>query len=136
MSRRSRSDSGAVYTIAKRFEFSASHQLDHLGTEHKCARIHGHNYTVELILSAETLDESDFIVDYGDLAPFRDYLREKIDHRHLNDVMPCRTTAENISKWLYDTAVRMWPQVRAVRVSETPGTWAEFRSNRSAERVT
>ena len=41
-----------MYTIAKQFTFSASHQLDHLPEDHQCARLHGHNYVVEIVLSA------------------------------------------------------------------------------------
>ncbi|HUM68046.1 MAG TPA: 6-carboxytetrahydropterin synthase, partial [Chloroflexota bacterium] len=39
-----------MYTISKQFHFSASHQLNGLPLEHQCARLHGHNYEVELIL--------------------------------------------------------------------------------------
>ena len=38
-----------------------------------------------------------------------------------------RTTAEVIGKWLYDWCKARWPEVIAVRVEETPKTWAEYR---------
>lgn len=117
-----------LFAIAKRFEFSASHQLDYLPSEHKCSRLHGHNYAVTVELQGP-LDQRDFVLDYGDLAPFKNMLNEKFDHRHLNDVLSCKTTAENIAKWLYDWAKEKWPQVVAVRVSETPNTWAEYRDS-------
>jgi 6-pyruvoyltetrahydropterin/6-carboxytetrahydropterin synthase len=51
-----------------------------------------------------------------------------VDHKHLNDVLGHdRTTAEVISKWLYDWCKSRWGEVIAVRVSETPQTWAEYR---------
>lgn len=115
-----------MYTISKEFHFSASHQLDHLPEGHQCARLHGHNYKVELILQAKDLDQDDFVLDYGDLKPFKQLIDEKLDHRHLNDVIPYRTTAENIARWLYEWAKERWPQVVAVRVSETPKTWATY----------
>ncbi|GIK58887.1 MAG: 6-carboxytetrahydropterin synthase QueD [Chloroflexi bacterium] len=116
-----------MYTISKQFHFSASHQLDGLPTEHQCARLHGHNYEVELILQSETLDEYGFVVDYLALKTFKTYLDETLDHRHLNDVLPFPTTAENLARHLYAWAKVQWPQVTAVRVSETPRTWAEYR---------
>lgn len=116
-----------MYTIAKRFSFSASHQLDHLPEDHKCGRLHGHNYAVEVILAAETLNDDDFVVVYGELAPFKEMISATLDHRHLNDVLPMRTTSENIARWLYEWTKARWPQVVAVRVSETPNTWAEYR---------
>ncbi|HUM72266.1 MAG TPA: 6-carboxytetrahydropterin synthase, partial [Chloroflexota bacterium] len=35
--------------------------------------------------------------------------------------------AENLARHLYEWAKEQWPQVTAVRVSETPRTWAEYR---------
>ncbi len=116
-----------MFTIQKQFSFSASHQLDGLSPEHQCSRLHGHNYIVELVLQAEELDENGFVVDYLDLKPFKEYIDNTLDHRHLNEVLPFQTSAENLAKFLYDWAKARWSQVSAVRVSETPKTWAEYR---------
>jgi 6-pyruvoyltetrahydropterin/6-carboxytetrahydropterin synthase len=116
-----------MYTISKKFVFSASHQLDHLPEGHQCARLHGHNYEVELILRAGDVDERGFVIDYGDLKPLGDYINNSLDHRHLNEVLLCHTTAENIAKHLYGIAWQHWHGVSiTVRVSETPKTWAEY----------
>ncbi len=50
-----------MYRITKEFHFSASHQLCHLHQNHPCARMHGHNYIVEVELASETLDEDGFV---------------------------------------------------------------------------
>lgn len=115
-----------MYTIRKRFEFSASHQLAHLPPDHQCARLHGHNYIVEVELAAYDLDANGFVVDYGDLKPLKEYIDSTLDHRHLNDVLGFRTTAENIAYHLYHWCVARWPQTVAVSVSETPKTWARY----------
>lgn len=54
--------------ITKEFGFSASHQLGGLAENHQCARLHGHNYVVELELSAarEALTPPGFVRDYGE----------------------------------------------------------------------
>lgn len=116
-----------MYKITKQFFFSASHQLSNLPNEHPCSRLHGHNYIVEVILQSNELDEYGFVVDYFDLKPIKDYIDKKLDHRHLNDVLPFPTSTENIARHLYTWAKEHWPQVVAVRVSETPTTWAEYR---------
>jgi len=124
------------WTIAKEFAFSASHVLEGLPDGHQCGRLHGHNYLVELELAAEQLDDRGFVVDYGDLAPFKQWLDEHLDHRHLNDQLDGNPTAERMAATLYDVArvtlagVRGWGTswwVAAVRVHETPKTVAEFR---------
>jgi 6-pyruvoyltetrahydropterin/6-carboxytetrahydropterin synthase len=116
-----------MFTISKRFSFAASHVIEGLPSDHPCSRLHGHNYSVEVVLASETVDETGFVVDYNALSAFRDILDAELDHRHLNDVLPCPTTAECLAQWLFGRARDLWPQVVAIRVSETPRTWAEYR---------
>jgi len=116
-----------MFTITKEFHFSASHQLKGLSDSHPCSRLHGHNYIVELVLCSDILNEVGFVVDYLELKPLKDMLDESFDHQHLNDVLDVQTSAENIAKYLYQWAKTRWPQLKAVRVSETPKTWAEYR---------
>ena len=117
-----------MFRITKEFHFSASHQLLELAENHPCARFHGHNYIVEVELQAEKLNDVGFVRDYHDLAPLKAYIDEVLDHRHLNDVLGDRNvTAECLAKHLFDWCRSRWEEVSAVRVSETPKTWAEFR---------
>ena len=117
-----------MYTIAKRFAFSASHIIGGLPADHPCGRLHGHNYEIEVILQAPVLDATGFVRDFHELAALRDFINEMLDHKHLNDVLGHdRTTSEVISRWLYDRCKDRWPEVVAVRVSETPRTFAEYR---------
>ena len=117
-----------MYRIAKEFHFSASHQLSHLPADHQCARLHGHNYIVEVELESETLDTHGFVRDYRELDALKRYIDDKLDHRHLNDVLgdDC-ITAEQIARHFYDWCKKCWPEVSAVRVKETPKSCAEYR---------
>jgi 6-pyruvoyltetrahydropterin/6-carboxytetrahydropterin synthase len=119
---------GTMYTIAKRFAFSASHIIGGLPADHPCGRLHGHNYEVEVILQSPSLDAVGFVRDFHELSVLRDFINETLDHKHLNDVLGHdRTTCEVISRWLHDWCKDRWPEVVAVRVSETPRTFAEYR---------
>jgi 6-pyruvoyltetrahydropterin/6-carboxytetrahydropterin synthase len=115
-----------MYRISKEFHFSASHQLSHLADDHPCARLHGHNYIVVVELTASELNSDGFVRDYHDLAALKTYIDEVFDHRHLNDVMSGPTTAEALARHFFDWAHEQWPEVSAVRVSETPKTWASY----------
>lgn len=117
-----------MFTISKQFHFSASHQLKRLPASHPCARLHGHNYVVEVELQSETLNDTGFVRDYTELNDLKQMIAEKLDHRHLNDVLgdDC-ITAEQLARWLYQWCKGHWPEVTAVRISETPKTWAEYR---------
>ena len=115
-----------MFTITKEFHFSASHQLDKLPDDHQCARLHGHNYIVQVSLRSHQLNEYGFVVDYGELKPLKQYIDSTLDHRHLNDVLDFHTSAENLAKHLYHWCKEQWSETYAVRVSETPKTWAEY----------
>jgi 6-pyruvoyltetrahydropterin/6-carboxytetrahydropterin synthase len=116
-----------MYTIAKRFTFSASHIIGGLPDEHPCSRLHGHNYEVEVVLQSAMLDPVGFVRDFNELSALKDFIDRTIDHKHLNEVLGHdRTTTEVISKWLYDWCKQRWPEVTAVRVSEMPGAWAQY----------
>jgi len=117
-----------MYRITKEFAFSASHRIGGLPSDHPCARLHGHNYAVVVELSGSTLDTVGFVRDYHELAALKSYIDDTLDHRHLNEVLgdDC-VTAERLARHLYDWCVARWPETSAVRVSETPKTWAEYR---------
>jgi 6-pyruvoyltetrahydropterin/6-carboxytetrahydropterin synthase len=119
------------FSISKSFRFEAAHQLSGLGADHKCARLHGHSYRAEVILTADELTEPGFVTDFGDLAPFGRFLEEELDHRVLNEVVSCEPTSELLAHYLAAWFVKnVEPEIPgrlvAVRVSETRSSWASF----------
>lgn len=119
------------HTISKRFLFDAAHQLRGLPDGHKCGRMHGHSYTVEVALAARELIAPGFVVDFAELDPIKQHLNDCYDHRTLNDVMDVEPTSENLAQVLFDWCTANIPlpdtaSVVAVRVSETASTWAEY----------
>jgi 6-pyruvoyltetrahydropterin/6-carboxytetrahydropterin synthase len=63
-----------VYRISKQFSFETSHRLSLLPETHKCSRLHGHHYVVEVVLESEELDRYGFVRDYGELRPLKDFI--------------------------------------------------------------
>jgi len=115
------------YEITKDFEFSASHIVEDLPLGHKCTKLHGHNYVVRLRLGAKALDETGFVIDYGELDEFKWYLDEYIDHQHLNDVIDVNPTAENLAEFFFAWCLEEgWP-IKSASVSETPKTSATYK---------
>ena len=119
-----------MYRITKQFHFSASHEQPQLPASYPCSRLHGHNYIVEITMKAEALDDKGFAFDLADFKPFADLIADKLDHRHLNDILPGFTSSECLAKWLYDQAKHWWPHgLESVKVWETPKIWAEYRES-------
>jgi len=128
-----------MYTITKQFHFSAAHQLNRVPAGHPCGRLHGHNYIVEVVLQSDRLTDQQWVRDFGELDRVKDFLKNEWDHRNLNDWFErfsgwedkgkTETTAEVLAFVLFDTFQSEYPELLAVRVSETPKTWAEYTSN-------
>lgn len=121
----------SAFTIGKQFTFEAGHRLVEMGHDHKCARQHGHSYRVEVILTCDALIGPGIITDFGDLAPFGEYLKNELDHRNLNDILPFEPTSERLAEHLAHWFVknlepRIPGRLKAVRVSETASTWAQY----------
>jgi len=120
------------FTIEKDFAFSASHKLYGLPEDHQCARLHGHNYVVRVRLHSPLLNETGFVLDYGALKPFKEWVDTALDHRHLNEVLHelPNPTAEHMARYLSgivrETCGIPGTISVAVGVSETPKTWAWF----------
>jgi 6-pyruvoyltetrahydropterin/6-carboxytetrahydropterin synthase len=122
------------YTICKTFRFEAAHQLHGLPEGHQCARMHGHSYRVDLELTelGAELDYPGFVVDFGRLKPFKEWIDKTLDHRVLNEILPVEPTAENLAAWIFSVVEIALPEwisgkVAAVRVHETETSWAEYR---------
>ena len=94
--------SNFTYTIAKKFSASCSHQLRGVGSNHPCGRVHGHNYVFTLHLADNEVDEKGMVLDYRELDMFKRWVKDSVDHRHLNNIMDDNPTAENIARWIYD----------------------------------
>lgn len=119
------------YRIGKTFSFDAAHRLPGLREGHKCGRLHGHTYTVEVVLTAAQLTVPGFVTDFGDLRPLKEHIDARLDHQNLDDVMEVPSTSEAIAQQLAEWFVaNLEPtipgELLSVRVSETPTSWAEY----------
>ena len=119
-----------MLAIAKEFQFSASHVVEGLPPDHPCGRLHGHNYVLCLELSAprSALTPVGFIRDFRELDEVKKWIDATLDHIHLNDVPGLgNPTSEHLACFVYDQWCDRFPELTAVRLSETPRTWAEYR---------
>ncbi|TQF05548.1 6-carboxytetrahydropterin synthase [Kitasatospora acidiphila] len=120
------------HRIGKRFRFEAAHYLPGLPDGHQCARLHGHSYEVEFVLTADRLSGPGFVTDFGDLAPVKMMIDSALDHRVLNEALPeLVPTSENLAAYLAGWFVEhvepgLPGRLTAVRVSETASSWAQF----------
>ena len=53
--------------IFKRFTVEAAHRLPNVPDGHKCARLHGHSFTIELQVSGDPEPQLGWVMDFAEL---------------------------------------------------------------------
>lgn len=112
--------------ITQAFHFEAAHRLPFVAETHRCRRLHGHSYRVELELQGLVDPQSGFVVDFFDIEAAFSPLLHELDHHYLNEIAGLENpTAEIIAIWIYARVRPKLPALAKVRVYETPDCWAE-----------
>ena len=105
--------------IFKEFTFEAAHRLPNVPADHKCARLHGHSYRVEIHVTGEVGEISGWVIDFQDLKDAFAPLHDQLDHRYLNDVEGLKNpTSEVLARWIWERLVDALP-LSQVLVRET-----------------
>lgn len=107
--------------ISTRRTFEAAHYLPLLPQDHKCKRLHGHNYMIEVVLRTGVGPEG-MAIDYADIdAAIDEQVVSVCDHRLLNDISGLENpTGENIAIWAARKLLAALPGLHEVKVWETP----------------
>ena len=113
--------------IVQAFSFEAAHSLPNVPPGHRCQRLHGHSYRVELKLEGPLDAKTGFVTDFFDIEKAFAPLLARLDHQYLNEVEGLdNPTAENIAVWIWRRIKPALPQLNAVIVRETKDCWAEY----------
>jgi 6-pyruvoyltetrahydropterin/6-carboxytetrahydropterin synthase len=105
--------------IFKEFTFEAAHRLPNVPADHKCARLHGHSYRVEIHVTGEVGEHSGWIMDFQDVKDAFAPLHAQLDHRYLNEVEGLdNPTSEVLARWIWERLADALP-LSQVLVRET-----------------
>lgn len=120
-----------VFEVYVKTQFSAAHSLK--GYPGDCARVHGHNWIIEVFVKCKELDEIGIGIDFRDIKQSVKDVLQGLDHFNLNDLPAFKDvnpTSENIAKLLYKELGKKLNsdvvKVSKVKVSETPGAGAFY----------
>jgi 6-pyruvoyltetrahydropterin/6-carboxytetrahydropterin synthase len=132
-----------MYLVTKRIEFCYGHRL--LDYDGICKHPHGHNAIVEVDVRTDELDSRNMVADFGDIKrTVKGWIDRELDHkmilRHDDPLveplkrlhkpvftLESNPTVERIAKLIFDMSRDQGLPVIAVRVWETPSSFAEFR---------
>lgn len=118
--------------IFKEFRFEAAHRLPMVPKGHKCERLHGHSYRVEVHVRGVVDPEAGWVMDFGDISEAFAPLHVQLDHYYLNEVEGLENpTSENLARWIWQRLVTSLP-VSSVVVRETCTSGCTYRGDADA----
>lgn len=114
--------------IFKRFTLEAAHRLPNVPAGHKCARLHGHSFQVELRVSGEPGPDSGWVMDFADLKAAFAPIEAQLDHQYLNDIEGLENpTSERLAMWIWERMKPSVPLLSEVVVRETCTSGCRYR---------
>lgn len=114
--------------IFKAFTLEAAHRLPNVPPGHKCARLHGHSFRIELHVSGPVDPLFGWVQDFAEIkAAFKPYY-DQLDHHYLNDIAGLdNPTSENMARWIWSQLKPTLPLLSEVVVHETCTSGCRYR---------
>lgn len=110
------------------FQVEAAHWLPNVPEGHKCARMHGHSFKIEVHVSGEVGEQSGWVMDFADLKRAFKPLFDQLDHRCLNDIEGLENpTSENLASWVWAHLQDDLPGLKKIIVQETCNAGCVYR---------
>lgn len=106
--------------IFKIFTVEAAHRLPHAPEGHKCRRLHGHSFRIEVRVSGPVQAPQGWVQDFADINRAFQPLFEQLDHSYLNEIEGLENpTSEMLARWIWGRLEPRLPGLSEVVVRET-----------------
>jgi len=114
--------------LVHEFRFESAHRLPKVPLAHKCQRLHGHSFRVEIAVVGPVNPDTGWLIDFGDLHEIWSPLHDVLDHHYLNEVPGLENpTSEILAKWIWDRMKPNLPSLDQVTLWETCEARCEYR---------
>lgn len=115
------SDSSASHVeLVREYRFEAAHRLPGVPLHHRCARLHGHSYRIEVAVSGPVNADTGWLVDFYDMDQVVQPVIAALDHRLLNDITGLENpTSERLCFYLWNLLAPILVGLSAITVWET-----------------
>lgn len=106
--------------IFKEFSIEAAHWLPNVPEGHKCRRLHGHSFHIEVHVAGPVDPQLGWVMDFADLKKAFKPIEHQIDHYCLNDIEGLENpTSENLARWIWVRLKPTLPMLSRIVVRET-----------------
>jgi 6-pyruvoyltetrahydropterin/6-carboxytetrahydropterin synthase len=114
--------------LERSYRFEAAHFLPRVPPGHKCARMHGHSYQIEIAIEGELDPERGWVMDFAEIDERVAPLVRQLDHQVLNEIDGLgNPTSELLAQWLWQRLATPLVGLSEVIVSETPTSRCVYR---------
>ena len=114
--------------IFKALTIEEAHRLPNVPEGHKCARLHGHSFRIELHVRGEPDARTGWVMDFADIKAAFQPLYERLDHHYLNDIEGlANPTSEQLAIWIWDRLKPALPALAEVVIHETCTSGCRYR---------
>lgn len=106
--------------IFRVFQLEAAHWLPNVPAGHKCARLHGHSFRIEIHVSGPVKKHEGWVMDFADLRGFFQPVFDQLDHHCLNEIEGLENpTSENLARWIWRQLAPSLQGLSKIVVQET-----------------
>lgn len=113
--------------LTREFGFEAAHRLPQAPEGHKCRRLHGHSFRVEVSVDGDVDPTTGWFLDYGVIREAVEPIRLQLDHYCLNDIAGLENpTSEHVARWIWERLKAALPSLARITVHETCESRCEY----------
>jgi 6-pyruvoyltetrahydropterin/6-carboxytetrahydropterin synthase len=106
--------------IFRVFQVEAAHRLPNVPEGHKCARLHGHSFRIEVHVSGALGKETGWVMDFAELRRIFQPVYDQLDHHYLNEIEGLENpTSENLARWIWQQLAPVLDGLKKIIVQET-----------------
>ena len=114
--------------LTKDFTFEAAQTLPKAPEGHKCRRVHGHSFKVEISVEGNVDPKVGWVYDHADISDAMKPLVKMLDHAYLNEIEGLENpTIEKMAEWFWKKLEPQCPGLCEIVVHETPTARCVYR---------
>lgn len=117
-----------LFRLTKDYHFEAAQTLPHAPENHKCRKMHGHSFKVEVSVEGAADPKTGWFYDHAEISKAMKPLLDQLDHGYLNEVPGLQNpTIENMCLWFWQNLAPKLPGLAEIVVHETPTARCSFK---------
>lgn len=118
------------FELVKTFRFEAAHSLAHAPDGHKCRRLHGHSYRLDVHVTGQPDPNTGWVIDFAAIKATVEPIVEQLDHRCLDDLPDLtNSTSEALCEYLWQRIAPKLPELSAITIWESETSKCIYRGS-------